>query len=201
MQNLTFIKTTILVAIGAVVSYFFTLPLVSEIRVNQDQESLFARQNEIVQGVNQTLRNHQSTISSIPLFDREKLARFLPQEVDNVVLLRDIEMLLIELGITPTELSVSEASQQSQTQADSSGTLNLPSVEVSFAFEDTYETAKNFLSHSELHPYVLHITKMEMLPNEESGMIETKVTVKVFLHREATNNNQLSEEDFFEDEF
>lgn len=205
MQNLTFIKTTILVVIGAVVAYFFTAPLVTDIRENQERRTMFENEVSRVEAVNQILLNYQRTINSIPVQDRQKLARFLPQDIDEMILLRDIEMLLSQLNITPSDLSIGGASQQNQNQTSFEfGDSSVPGqlhVDVQFNFEETYEVIKNLLLYSELHPYIIQITNMEMVPDPETDLVNANVTVRVFLHGETFNDKQSFDEDLFDEDF
>ncbi len=195
MQNLSLFKSAFLLVTAVVVSYFFTTPQVSQIRANQDQKVLFDNEINRVANVNQVLSQYQSTIASIPIADRQKLLRFLPSEVDELVFLRDIEFLFGIYNIVPRVLSIGseeEISQTNQFIVDETAEDIISTRELKVSFEASYENIKNILLFSEQHPYLLEFRELRIAPVENVAALRVDATIVVYLYQSrygAINNN------------
>lgn len=183
MENLSLLKTLIFIGVAGVVTYFFTMPQLAEMRSNQEQTTLFQNEIERVSNVNSILSQLQSNISSLPISDRQKLDRFLPTSVDQLLILKEIEALLVESEIEPISLASDQfqspqaGNRRVETAADANEFVTTTTISTTFVA--TYEAIQTFLSLTEQHPYVLQFKTLAMLPVEDDPSL---VTVEAQIH-------------------
>lgn len=193
MKNLTFIRTTILVVIASLITYYFTMPLLDDIKVTQDQTFTFSAEIARVSQVNQELANQIQTYSSIPLSERQKLRRLLPSDIDDVSVMRDMEILLNQNNITPASIGATAAvnSNNQSTRANNSTdetneNSSVQSKVFNLDFESSTDDLKNFLRGLEFFPYLLDIEKITLDQGEDLGIVSTSLSLKAYFYPPAT---------------
>lgn len=180
-----------MVSVAGIIAYFFIYPQVQQVRTNQDLENRFSSELARVANVNQVLNQHQATIASIPLADRQKLSRFLPKDIDEIVLLKDVESLLNTFNISPDNISLGNSENQSSNSGNGSAVTpeQLEAELVSVGFEVDYQTLKSLLLFSETHPYILEFRELTLSPDETNGRVQVEAVMAVFMY---SNEDEVS---------
>ncbi|MBI1975446.1 MAG: type 4a pilus biogenesis protein PilO [Candidatus Vogelbacteria bacterium] len=135
----------IILAIG--LYYFFTRPILAEVRALHDEQASFdqALNNaKELQAVRDALRDRYNSISRVNL---QKLDRLLPDSIDNVRLIIDIENIARRHGLAPRSVAIKESEARPGTAADDGRPYH--SVVLAFSVTGTYETFKRFLADLE----------------------------------------------------
>jgi Tfp pilus assembly protein PilO len=197
MQNLSLVKSIFFLLTASIIGYFFIIPQVSNIRLNQDQKSIFDAEINRIAGVTQTLLQFQSAIASTPVTDRQKLIRFLPSELDELLIMRDIETLLVANNLTLKDIEAQpkeeaffdEVSMEGDMASVSTENTDVTLFEVTF--QGSYASIKNFLLFSEQHPYILEFRDVKIEPLESTAVLEVEAVVAVYYYKSqfsVTNN-------------
>lgn len=135
----------LLLALG--LYYFFTRPVMEEINaLRQEQASFDQALNNAkeLQKVRDALRDRYNSISRVNL---QRLNRLLPDSIDNVRLIIDIENIARRHGMAPRSVAIKTSDVRPGATADDGRPYN--SVELAFSVSGTYEVLKRFLTDLE----------------------------------------------------
>jgi Tfp pilus assembly protein PilO len=197
MQNLSLVKSIFFLLTASIIGYFFIIPQVSNIRLNQDQKSVFDAEVNRIAGVTQSLLQFQSAIASTPVADRQKLIRFLPAELDDLLIMRDIEALLTTNNLTLKDIEAQPKDESFFDEVAIEGeVLSLPAANTGVSlfevtFQGTYTSIKNFLLFSEQHPYIIELREVKIEPLESTAVLEVEAVIAVYYYKSqfsVTNN-------------
>lgn len=189
MQNLSFFRSIILLIVAAVIAHYFVLSQVSQIRQNQDQQVVLQNELARISTVNQILSQHQSSIASIPVSDRQKLLRFIPTEIDELILLKELENILVAYNISPTKLAIEDNKDLKLQQPGMANNDNIGFKLATLSFETTYDNFKQLLNFSENHPYVMEFREISMSRSESSGFVQIDASIAVYFYNNEDNLN------------
>lgn len=157
-------------AIGIIVTYI--QPTFTEIKNRQDEIKQTKEELAKVTVVNQRLAQLYSSVNQIPQTDRLALTTYLPDELDEVKVLRDLSIIADQAQILVTSLKYSKAGPvggSSQTEATNS--VPMPQVHsFDLSFTSSYEAFKEFLLLLEKNNYALDIAQAEVSQSESGQM-------------------------------
>jgi len=167
MKPLGLISKVGAIGISIAIVMFFVRPLFSDIGEVQNQIQQYAQERERVTQTNSTLAARVSQLESISVADRERLTTFMPTFIDEVAVLRDLEIMANDSGVTYSDISyngemVDKSEKSRLAQSDS----QLEKQEFAIAIEGNYTRIKDFFSlleqnHYPLQVYALNISQLE----------------------------------------
>ncbi len=178
MSNSPFIQLFLVILAGAIV-VLYVRPTITTIRATQDKIGVYQDELARVAGVNNQITEYKNTINSLSLNDVQALERYLPNTVDEISVLRDLEAIAAETGITLTALAYEG---QNAVAADETGMVPdssaLPMATFKLGALMTYDTMKVFMAALESNNYPLIINKLEVALEEgdQLGVSATIVT-------------------------
>ncbi len=155
---------TNLVLIIVSVGIFFTYlqPNFNSIRTDQDVIAQYQQERSKVQMVNARLNELASAADQLSIDERNRMYTYLPNEVDEVAVQRDILLIAESMGIDLTTLSyagrvgvtpvVDESGEVQSTRS------SLIPHQFNVAFSVTYDQFKEFLGLLEQSNYPLHVS-------------------------------------------
>lgn len=118
-------------------------------------------------------------LTAYNLFDAgnlERLKKLIPDNVDSVRLIMDIDAIASKYGMELREVAPSQVSlEQAGEQADS----ELGSMDLSFAVSTTYDNFKMFLEDLERSLRLIEVTNISFSSSSED-LYEYRVTIKTF---------------------
>lgn len=147
------ITQIIVLAIAIAIGFFYIRPTFGEIGVLQDELSQLEASTGQVAQVNQTLRSKLNEINQIPTTNQNALRRYLPDSVDHIAILKDIQTISRISLVTLEALNYN--GQRSRVE-DPNVTYHTFSVGVN----GEYEAIKTFMQNLEANNYPLHVTSM-----------------------------------------
>jgi hypothetical protein len=174
---------TALLSVAIIITYI--KPTFSEISQIQDSISVYQQEHAKVSKVNDTLASLVTKIENIPSGDQKRLLTYMPDTVDSVAVVRDINFILENEGVLITEIVYEgEATNQGQMVTLPDGTMqqisNGPKEhEFTFEFEGSYEQMKAVLKSLEENDYPLEITKLTATPTD-GGFLTVAVKVSTY---------------------
>jgi len=168
-----------LILFSVLVLVFYVQPRIDELRAKE--QSLAELRNTVSQTteLNNLLASHLAKVESIRSADLQKIEHFLPQEVDAVVVARDMSGVALDNGLAITGLMVGETSDaterngQLEERAGSSLQYRVDTTALSFTFTGEYDSIKRYLEQLELNIYPIKITEMKISPRDTSTGQET----------------------------
>ncbi|MEM9336376.1 MAG: hypothetical protein AAGA35_00785 [Patescibacteria group bacterium] len=171
--------------IAVVIGFTYVMPTFAEIRQVQDDIAELDRATAQVAEVNTLLADLVAQVSAVSADDRLSLIRFMPDTVDQLRVLRDIDTIAQESNVILEGLSVGDVTEG---DSSTSNVVNaLPDSFTSYRFDvevtGTYESIKQFLLNLEQNDYPLHVYALNAAPAEagEEGVSLGTDTMKMNL--------------------
>jgi len=170
------LRTTIsiicLVAAGAIF-FMYTQPTYDGVKTANAQ---IAQYDEALQKASELQQLKQALLSKYNTFDPaevEKLHKLLPDHVDNVRLILDIDSLAAthSLAMQNVVVSSSQSTQGTQTAIGSvsSSKQKYDSLTLKFTTQGTYETFRNFLGDLQRSLRIVDLTSLNIARASEGG--------------------------------
>jgi hypothetical protein len=160
----------IVLAVAIVVLYI--QPTIQTIRATQDQAAIYQSELNRVTEVNDILRGHSNTINTLPLSDVQALERYIPTTIDEIAVMRDLQLIVNEANVKlialeyggPVELTTGDGSAVVETEM-----MNKELVPISFTLgvETSYDGLKTLLRALEVNNYQLTVAGADITPSLE----------------------------------
>ena len=158
--------TQIVMAVLAVgILYFYVHPTFTNIGVIQDSIMQYQAEKEKVDGVNERLVDLNSRMESIPPESNQALMTYLPEEVDQMSVSRDILTMTEEANVYLESIRYDKTTPR-PTDKDN----NFIRHNFSMSVSGTYEDIKLFLSKLEQNNCPLEVSKLSISVGEDSLM-------------------------------
>jgi hypothetical protein len=163
-----------MIVLAACIVFLYVMPTVETITATKSKTAQYQVELERVTGVNDLLNTHIKNIDSISNAQKNALNEYLPNSVDEIAVLRDIEAIVAESGSTIATLAFVDTPAEAIPVED--GNV-IPSQLVPHTFnlavEGTYPTIKNLFSLLEVNKYQLYVDTVELTPGEGSLVTAT----------------------------
>jgi hypothetical protein len=171
----------ILVSIGI---FFFVIdPQYKETKVIKEE---IKKYDELIVLANK-LRDKREALEkkyeSISLEDRKILSKILPDTVDNVRLILDINNIASDVGITIADIGIDtedNVETGNNNVIDRTSTKDYGTISLSFSVSATYETFKKFLSRLEDSLRLVDIVDFSVNASEESDFYGYDLTINTY---------------------
>lgn len=193
MQNFTPIKSILFIAIAGVIVYFYAIPKVSIIGNNQDQQGIFSEELRNVSSVNSDLAQKLSERDAISPQDRQTLMNFLPSEIDEVKILKDLEFIISSAGIQLEEVSSEgDIKDQLEQKEGDVNPIEIIKNQFSVKFTASYNELKLVLLSLENNSYVFQVSDLVLNPTDD-GLLTVSMSLDVFSRSLNENNTQITQ--------
>ncbi len=138
-------------------------PTFAEIGELQTQVQEYTVERERVTETNRILAARVSELESVSVNDRERLATYMPALLDEVAVLRDIEIIAQNAGVNYTVIQYNGKKIDSSPAARLSQTDEAPlGHEFAVSVDGSYNRLKDFFSMLEQNEYPLQIYTLEV---------------------------------------
>lgn len=166
-----------MVILAVAIVLLYIQPTVEAIRATQDQTAVYQSELDRVTAVNDMLQRHINTINTLPLSDVQALERYIPTTIDEIAVMRDLRLLVSEVGINLTTLKyggpVTPTAGEEVTGTGSAPSAALIPLGFSLGVETTYDGLKNLLRALEINNYQLTVTSADIAPGEDDLLLVT----------------------------
>lgn len=180
MKSLGLFSQIIAVGLALTIAYFYVQPTVAEIGDIQTETARYETERKKIEAINDQLTMHLATLDSIPPADKARLATYMPREVDDISIMRDISFIAERANMTNTALSYngpldeenrlfSQSDGTDSSLADQAATPHSFTVDV----QGSYDEIKNFLRLLELNEYPLEVHELSLSSNDAVAGQET----------------------------
>jgi hypothetical protein len=162
-----------MVVLAFAILFLYIRPTVTDIRATQDHISEYENELDRVTSVNDMLRSHASAIDALPLSNIQALERYLPSRIDEIAIMRDLELIVNEVGVklVTLEFAGSEASAAVDPSLQVTSMGNKPiATKFRLGVTANYDELKALLSAIEINNYQLSIDSADVTPTEEGQL-------------------------------
>jgi Tfp pilus assembly protein PilO len=152
--------------------------------VNADYEQAINNSEQLIKVRDKVLK----TYNDISEEDRQRLDKMVPNNVDNVRLIIDVNGVAARHGVSVKNIKTSTASSNSTTQAQPPATTNKPkaaaggvldTVTLSFSVSTNYQTFIEFMKDLEASLRIMDISRITLTAND-IGTYEYGVEIKTY---------------------
>jgi hypothetical protein len=163
MKPLGLISQIAVVGLAVAIVTLFIRPNFTEIGELQSEVQEFSIERERVTETNRVLASRVSELESIAVSDRDRLSTYLPVLLDEVAVLRDIEIIAKSAGVDYTGIKYSGEVVDSSAEARLSQSDEQP-VQQGFSVTaiGNYSQLKDFLSMLEQNAYPLQVYSLKV---------------------------------------
>jgi hypothetical protein len=188
----------LIIGVGIVITYI--QPTFSEISATQDQIATYAEERSKVQEFNDTLSNRLDLIDSVFSSDLDRLRTYMPDSVDTIAVMRDIEDIAEDAGVViggitdGGPLDRDRAGQE--IYADTAATQSVAgpyAYNFTASVRGSYGQIKDMLDRLGRNHYPLEVRALDMR-TEEGGFITADIEMFTY-----SNMPMSSETDLFSD--
>ena len=169
-------------AIGIVMTYI--QPTLAKIRTHQDDIAKVEEESARISEVNQRLARLYAQVNEIPVSDKAALFTYLPDEVDDVQVLKDLFLMAEEADVLVGELAYG-GPEQAMASADGTATELQPAGHIfNLSFQGSYEQFKRILTRLEQNNYPLVVKELDVSPTE-GGLLDVDLALVTYAHTSA----------------
>lgn len=176
-----------LLVIGAAIVITYIRPMFDEIQNNQDQIATYQSERGKVESFNQALADRLRIIDEVFAADRERLLTYMPDQVDPIAVMRDLESIAEANNVIVESISDNGSLQRDRSQrsvytdANQSDSRNAGPYAYSFGMSVTgsYEQIKAMLDRLDRNQYPLQVQLLEMT-GEEGGFISASLNILTY---------------------
>ncbi len=168
------------ISIGIVMTYI--QPTIATIRTQQDDIAKVREEADRVTNVNRRLAALYEQVNEIPQRDKAALYTYLPDAVDDVRVLKDLNTMAEEAEVLVSELSYGGIEQvNSSAEEGSAGVRPEPHL-FNLTFQSSYEQFKQMLLRIERNNYPLVVRELAATPTD-GGLLTVRLVLVTYAHK------------------
>lgn len=149
-----------MIIVAVVITIMYIKPTYSNIKTTQDTTTLYDDEAAKVKEVDLMLEQKIAAIDGVSVNDVDALKRYMPDSVDDVSVLKDIQAIFTALQLPISTLTAGGMSPVTEDPRFVAHTFAVTS-------KMTYEEVKVLLHAIEVNDYLLQINTLKMIPGEE----------------------------------
>jgi hypothetical protein len=169
----------IVLALGLAISFTYIKPTLAEIGERQDEILKTQTELKTINEVNERLKELTRAVDAIPQVDKEALIEYIPDQVDEVRVLKDLSQIASIVGVAVRSISYEGPELN---QGDSGDTVAMPIPHnFSILVAGSYEKIKRYLTLLEQNKYPLEISTLNLSP-VQGGYLELELAIVTYAH-------------------
>lgn len=184
----------IIVQIGTIIAaillvFLYTLPTFEEIGQVQSDSEEYRVQRSKVQSISDRLASHVRTVNGMSTSEKDRLFTYLPDELDEVHVMRDIAIIATDADLTFNDISynpIKNTAPQDEGETQQLSEKHTFSLDV----EGTYPQLKTFLSSLEKNEYPLEIAKID-IKSLNGIFLSAAVSIATYTSRQPVEDDLL----------
>ena len=166
----------ILLSVGIIIAYI--QPTFESIADKQDSIGIYQNEKDKVSQVNQKLAAQISSLESIATTDTRDLLVYMPSQVDEIAVMRDLQAISDEAGVLFRTV-VYDGPQEDE---DEENLIGPYPHDFSLNFEAVYSSTKEFFTLLQQNKYPLEVSSLE-INSGEGGFLEVAVIITTYSHK------------------
>lgn len=181
MKPLGLLSQIFAIGLAIAIVVLFVRPTFAEIGSVQNDIEQYSQERARVTDTNAILAAKVSQVESISVDDRLRLATYLPSALDEIAVLRDLEIIADNAGVTYTTITYvgEQENEETEIDLDTDESKVIPH-EFSIIVNGTYERIKDFLSLLEQNHYPLQVHNLQF-STLEGGFLSADAVVVTYI--------------------
>lgn len=180
MNKLSFVTQLGMIAVAIAIVLMYIEPKISSIRETQDLITNYEVETEKVSQVNESLKAKISTIDTISPEDLQALARFMPSDIDEISVLKDLGTIIEAQSVTEYDITYKgNNADQANNEEVPNEYGSVTEHYFSLSFEAEYQTVKSLLAQLATNDYLLQVTNIKIIDTAE-GLVKAEMSLTAF---------------------
>jgi hypothetical protein len=181
MKPIGLITQIFVIGLAIAIVALYVRPTFAEIGDIQNKVQEFSLERERVTETNSVLAAYVLDLQSVTVNDRNRLSTYMPQLLDEVAVLRDIENIAQNSGVNYSEIQYTGERIDDSEESRLLEVVNLPQQhEFTIVVQGGYSMLKNFFSMLEQNEYPLQVYSLQI--NALDGdFLSADVTVVTYI--------------------
>ena len=167
-----------MIVIAVVIVIIYIKPTFEKIRETQETTAVYITESNKVSDVNLLLKNKIAIVNGVSSSDTEALNRYMPDTVDDVLVMKDILAIFTALKLPLSSISAGSAAGAAALPAALPGVRLVPHT-FSITSQMTYSDVKRLLHALEVNDYLLQIDSLNMTPGT-TGLVGVSMSLTAF---------------------
>ena len=170
---------TIFLILSLAIYFVFISPLQSDIKIQQVEIEALEKDNQKALDYQQKKKDlREKYKTSVTPEDEERLKLFLPDSVDNVRLLIDLEALALRQGIEIGNTAFNSGGGGNETETHDDGLYE--SITLSFSFVSTYDDFKSLLVLLQQSLRLIDVTNLTIQTSDDPEFATYKLVINTY---------------------
>lgn len=179
MNKFSFFTQLVMIAIAIAIVFMYIEPKISSIRDTQDLVTNYESETQNVSRVNESLKSKIAAIDSIAPEDSQALARFMPDTVDEIAVLKDLEALIKTQAVTEYDVEY-RGNNSLEPEGDQPNEYgNVTEEYFSLSFVAGYQQLKTLLTKLETNDYLLQVSNMK-ISDAKGDLLKVELSLTAF---------------------
>lgn len=180
MNRFSLVTQIGMIAIAVAIVLMYIEPKITSIRETQDLILSYDVETQNVSQVNESLKAKISAIDMITPEDLQALARFIPSEIDEISVLKDLGTIIETQAITEYDIAY-KGSNAGQIEDEEMPKEYGPVTEHYFSasFEADYQQIKSVLALLATNNYLLQVSNIKLVDTAE-GLVKVEMSLTAF---------------------
>lgn len=180
MNKFSFFTQIAMIVIAVAIVIMYIEPKISAIRDTQDLITSYEVETANVSQVNESLKAKISAIESVTPEDLQALMRFIPTEIDEISVLKDLETIIEAQSITEFDIAYNGNNSEQLNEDEAPNEYGMVNEHYfSASFEAQYSQLKSLLSQLEKNDYLLQVTNLKIADADE-GLVKVDMSLTAF---------------------
>lgn len=180
MNKFSFVTQLGMIAIAVAIVLMYIEPKITSIRETQDLIASYEVETQNVSQVNESLKAKISAIDTVTPEDLQALARFIPSDIDEISVLKDLGTIIEAQSVTDYDIAY-KGSNAGQAEDEEIPNEYGPVTEHYFSaiFEADYQQVKAVLAQMATNDYMLQVTNIKII-DAADGLVKVDMSLTAF---------------------
>jgi hypothetical protein len=185
MNKFSFVTQIGMIAIAVAIVMMYIEPKISSIRETQDLITSYEVETQNVSQVNESLKAKISAIDTVTPEDLQALARFIPSDIDEISVLKDLGTIIEAQSVVEYDIAY-KGSNAGQVEDEEMPNEYGPVTEHYFSatFEADYQQVKSVLAQLATNDYLVQVSNIKIIDTAE-GLVKVEMSLTTFTLSEA----------------
>ncbi len=179
MSNFSLFTQVGMIIVAATIVFTYIKPTFANIEKTRTTTDTYIIEADKVKGVDDLLVQKAAKVDAVSAADSAALKRYVPDEVDDVAVMKDIQGIFAALAFPLTSLNAGGASAAPSAVSGTIGNVGLVPHSFTVATKLTYDELKTLLKVLEVNNYLLQIDSLTITPGE-SGLLTISMVLSTF---------------------
>lgn len=181
MKPIGLVSQIAAIGLATAIVLLFVRPTFAEIGDLQDEVQEYTSERQRVTETNQVLASRVAELESVSVNDRTRLVTYMPPLLDEVAILRDIEIIVQNAGVNHSVIQYNGARIDDSEDARASESLEAPAgEEFTVTVDGSYSRLKDFFSMLEQNEYPLQVYTLDVTAID-GGFLTADATIVTYI--------------------